>query len=721
MRTARVWALSLVACLAACVQDQDGDGITAALDCDDQDPAVGLGEAWFRDADGDGYGDPEQWTQACSQPAGYVATAGDCADTDQATNPDEAERWYDGWDQDCDGADDYDQDGDGHRNLDQGGDDCDDTDPAVFPGAYDAPWDGVDADCSGGSDDDWDGDGYDADHVGGDDCDDLDQDVHPGAIEAWYDGVDQDCDGGSDYDQDGDGWDSDLEAGGGDCDDSDASIAPGAAEVWYDGTDQDCDGGSDFDQDGDGWESQDYGGLDCQDGDAEVHPGAFEWHDGDDNDCDGHNDVLYLDSAAWVIEAEQAGDGVGAVLSGAGDVDGDGLVDLLVGAPSWQGDQGAAYLLLGASAVDATRPTSLWYADARIAGGQVGDAFGAAVTAMGDVDGDGYDDVAVLAEGCESAYLLAGPLVGDLAADDARLVVGPVDGLLEGGAVIGDGTDLWGSGSAGFVLAVPEADGARGGVLLFDATASGSGSEADAVAVIEGSSVEDRAGASVAAVGDVDGDGQAELLVGVPGQSGHGSGAGAAYLFRGPLLGTLRVDAAEVSMMGVDAGDGAGTSVAAAGDTDGDGYADLLVGAPGSDTSASDGGAAYLLLGPVTDVAMELSGAHASFTGDLEGLLVGSDIAGGDVDADGYSDVLAGAPGGDLAATDNGVAYLVLGPFAGGLCTCGSDAKLYGVDSLDLAGAALVLPGDVNGDGFGDILIGAPGADAAYLVLGAER
>ena len=721
MRTVRVWALLLGASLVACAQDRDGDGFTAALDCDDQDPSVGLGEAWYRDADGDGYGDADLRTQACSQPDGYVATAGDCADSDQATNPEEAERWYDGWDQDCDGADDYDQDGDGHRDLDYGGEDCDDTDPAVFPGAYDAPWDGVDSDCAGGSDDDWDGDGHDAAHTGGDDCDDLDEDVHPGAVEAWYDGIDQDCDGGSDFDQDGDGWDSDVEAGGGDCDDHDASIAPGAVEVWYDGIDQDCDGGSDFDQDGDGWDSQDHGGEDCQDGEPEIHPGAFEWHDGDDNDCDGHNDVLWLDSAAWVNEAERSGDGVGPVLGAAGDVDGDGLVDLLVGAPAWQSDQGAAYLLLGATASGASGTTSLWYADARISGLESEDALGTALGAMGDVDGDGLDDLLVLAGGAETAYLLNGPLAGDLGVEEAGLVIGPVDGLAEGGGQLSGGADLLGIGGTEVALAVPEADGARGAVLLFDAGATGALSEADSVAVLEGSSADDRAGSSVAVVGDVDGDGQVELLVGVPGQSGHGSAAGAAYLFRGPIAGTQRVDAADVSMMGVDAGDGAGTAVAAAGDIDGDGYADLLVGAPGSDTSAADGGAAYLVLGPITDAGMELSDAHASFTGDLDGSLVGSDVAGGDVDGDGYNDVLTGAPGGDLAATDNGVAYLVLGPFAGGLCTCGSDAKLYGRSSQDLAGSAVALPGDVDGDGFGDILIGAPGADAAYLVFGAAR
>ncbi len=714
-------ALLLGACLLGCARDRDGDGVTAALDCDDSDPAVGLGPLWYRDADGDGYGDATVVTQACAQPDGFVDRAGDCADTDGATNPEEAERWYDGWDQDCDGADDYDQDGDGHRDVDWGGDDCDDADPGVFPGAYDAPWDGVDADCGGGSDDDWDGDGYDAEHVGGDDCDDLDPDVHPGAAEAWYDGVDQDCDGGSDFDQDGDGWDSDLEVGGGDCDDADDSVSPGAAEIWYDGIDQDCDGGSDFDQDGDGWESQDHGGGDCDDDDAAIHPGAFEWHDGHDNDCDGISDALLLDSAAWILEAERSGDGVGAALAGAGDVDGDGLADLLLGAPAWQGGRGAAYLLLGSTAAVASGATNLWYADARLGGAEPGDGLASALAPVGDVDGDGFDDILLLGDGSGCAHLFTGPLAGDLATDDAWLTVGPLDGAFEAGGAVSGGADLDHDGAPDLVLGTPGVEDARGGVLLFSAATAGALAEEDAFAVLEGSSPGARAGASVAAVGDVDGDGQDELLVGVPGHSGRGSGAGAAFLFRGPVEGDLGVDSAELSLMGVAAGDGAGTVVAPAGDSDGDGYADLLVGAPGSDMAGDEGGAAYLLLGPITASALELSAAHATFSGDLDGLLVGSAAAGGDVDGDGYSDVLVGAPGGDYGATDNGVAYLVLGPFAGGLCTCGSDAKLYGVDDLDLAGSAVALPGDVNGDGFGEILIGAPGAEAAYMVLGAQR
>ncbi|MFH1468469.1 MAG: MopE-related protein, partial [Pseudomonadota bacterium] len=217
--------------------DDDCDGLV-----DDEDPGVTGTSTWYADADGDGYGTGVYTTAACAAPSGYVASPGDCDDTEPDAFPGNAER-CDGIDNDCDGAVDEadavdadtwyaDTDGDGYgdASLPQAAcsqpsgheatsTDCDDGDPAIHPGAEEL-CDGVDNDCSGVVDDDpvdgetWyadaDGDGYGdaasaqrtcsqpsgtvADAT---DCDDAHDTAYPGstATEVPFDGVDQDCDG----------------------------------------------------------------------------------------------------------------------------------------------------------------------------------------------------------------------------------------------------------------------------------------------------------------------------------------------------------------------------------------------------------------------------------------------------------------------------------------------------------------------------------------------
>ncbi len=276
-----------------------------------------------------------------------VAAADDCNDNDASISPAVAEIFYDGVDQRCDGGDDYDQDLDGfvadeHLGLVTAevagtgalpGNDCDDTAPRVSPRQPDTWYDGVDQDCDGADDYDQDADGFVADeHVGlattyvegsgalpGDDCDDLLPTVAPGQPDEWYDGVDSDCGGEDDWDRDGDGFiptDRYAEYGpttyvspsgtlpNGDCDDGDRRVNPSAPDEWYDGLDSDCGGDDDFDQDLDGFSDPRGGGADCDDVDAEIYPGGREaLGDVADSDCDGGIDTFALDTIAgftWV-------------------------------------------------------------------------------------------------------------------------------------------------------------------------------------------------------------------------------------------------------------------------------------------------------------------------------------------------------------------------------------------------------------------------------------
>lgn len=303
----------LTVIVAAFELDGDGDLIPDSADnCpEDFNPDQidgdfdGIGDACADcvDIDGDGYGVPPE-TVGCDFPDEF-----DCDDTDAAISPGATEIWYDGIDQDCDGADDFDADGDGSTAIGFGGDDCDDNNGARSPEFAEVWYDGIDQDCAGQCDYDQDLDGCPAagylagagldpecdltcyaveDVIEPGDCDDESPDAFPGGTEVWYDGVDQDCDG-TDADQDGDGETS-TEVGGPDCDDLDPGRNTTIIEIWYDGIDQDCDG-NDGDRDGDGHDHMSVGGDDCNDNDSTINPDVLEiWYDGVDQNCDERND-----------------------------------------------------------------------------------------------------------------------------------------------------------------------------------------------------------------------------------------------------------------------------------------------------------------------------------------------------------------------------------------------------------------------------------------------
>jgi len=157
------------------------------------------------DADSDGYASSQHDYVETTNAAGTGGLeASDCDDGDTSINPAAVEIWYDGIDQDCLGDDDFDADGDGWlpeewvEDLETTDADCDDTDSEVNPTATEVWYDGVDQDCDGASDYDADQDGYDSDAYDGDDCNDLDSDIHPAAPEILLDSADSDCDGGND-------------------------------------------------------------------------------------------------------------------------------------------------------------------------------------------------------------------------------------------------------------------------------------------------------------------------------------------------------------------------------------------------------------------------------------------------------------------------------------------------------------------------------------------
>jgi Putative metal-binding motif/FG-GAP repeat len=159
--------------VAGAAVDADGDGYDETTDCDDTDPLINPGAAevcnradddcdgdtdesdaldvltWYLDADMDGSGDPTTEFVACDAAAGYAHNGNDCDDSDPAVGRAATETWYDGVDQDCDGASDYDADRDGDDSDAWGGGDCDDSDDGVSSDAQELCDDGIDQDCDG--------------------------------------------------------------------------------------------------------------------------------------------------------------------------------------------------------------------------------------------------------------------------------------------------------------------------------------------------------------------------------------------------------------------------------------------------------------------------------------------------------------------------------------------------------------------------------------------
>ncbi len=632
---------------------------------------------------------------------------------------------------------------------------------------------------------DADGDGYENAGLGGADCDDGNAAVNPAMDEACN-AVDDDCDGVVDEgvttpfwaDADGDSFgDAAVEtqacaapsgyvANTDDCDDTTAARWPGNPEVC-DGLDNDCnlvvDEGvqspfwGDADGDGYGDEAVETSACaapsgyvpnadDCLDTDPAVSPAETEvCHDGLDNDCDGTSNgcglggTSDLSTANAQLRGDNSSDYVGGAVSGVGDLDGDGLADLLVsafGADASGSGAGAVYAVPGpTSGVTGIGAVALL----EVEGAAAGDGFGYGLAGVGDWNGDGVPDLAVGAWGNDSggtdagaAYVVDGATRGSAGVASAALLtlIGEDAGDYAGWVVAGGG-DATGDGADDLLIGGPWADdgGSLSGVAwLVSHGAGGTVDLSAATTTFIGESASDQAGTSVAMLGDVDGDGWDDVAIGAVGDAGGGAGAGAAYVLYGPFSGDVDLGAADLTLVGENASDQAGYAVAGGGDENGDGYTDVLVGAPYHDYGAADAGAAYVVRGGTHAAGtLDLSAADAKVAG--EG---GDDGAGwalanaGDMDGDGDDDVLIGAVLEDTGGTSAGAAYLMYGPLASFTSLTAADAKLTGERDSDYAGNSLASVGDTNGDGKGDVLVGAPYEDygvgskagSAYLVLG---
>ena len=861
--------------------DRDGDGVADTLDCAPDDANVAAGQSdlcdlidndcdgevdedaalstLHRDQDGDGFGDPSWVTESCVELTGWTRDDTDCGPSDPTVFP-EAPEFCDGLDHDCDGLtmeansvnpspwyvdDDLDGFGAGEPEwaceapLGRVGnaDDCDDTRDDISPRSPEV-CDVLDADedCDGFADDldDWVADGevaypdFDGDGWGDDtlpiwtcempqdyvssteDCNDADPLIHPDAAEACNE-IDDNCDGVTDDDAvDEPIWYQDLDADGygddavtmtacgeptgwaavaGDCNDHNDTRHPSADESACDSDiDLNCDGYTGItDNDGDGFMAC----LECDDGEVAIFPGADEVCNGVDDDCDGTTDVNALDGSIWYADTDADGFGdpesshsaceapagfvvdatdcddstrttwpgapetcansadddcdgdaneVGAIacmdwfVDGDGDSFGDagvcvcealGDYDAEAGDDCNDGDTGVfpgAPEICGDS-VDqdcdgADDDCTLASADATLVSRLADDLFGTSMSAIGDTNGDGVDDLLIGAIGLDNlgneggVELVEGPLSGTttVSRPDA-FWYGEANGDYAGYA-LSNPYDVDRDGTSEVLVGATKNDGGgtnAGRAYLVEIASGAFGLSAVSLFTVTGEIGYDALGSSLLLGTDVDDDGRREAAFGAYGNDENGAESGAVYLFEMPLSGQKSASAAVYILRG-DVHDRLALLPREPSDVDGDGIDDLVVGGWGIEGDALTSGAVAVFLGPITsDRAMTDVDAliRGEETADKAGIAI--DVR--DADGDGTLDLLVGAPGNDADGTDAGAGYLVLGPLDRSSSLASAPTIVRGENAGDGLGAAVSIT-NLLGSATSSLLFGAPTSGA---------
>jgi len=501
--------------------------------------------------------------------------------------------------------------------------------------------------------------------------------------------------------------------------------------------------------------------------------------------------ISLLDIAfdGFLILGDVGGDQSGRAVRGVGDVNGDGLEDVIVGAyqanTAAQNDAGRSYVVFGkadGASVDLGEVTDEVGGGFVIEGDGVGTRSGRSVSGAGDMNGDGLADLLIGADyglvGAVNAgrsYVVFGKATTTrVLLSDIANPAGGVGGFVIDGETSEDGLgnsvspagDVNGDGRADVILGAPRHEPVvafmNGGTayVVFGkddgaAVTLGSGGVRDGIGgfVIDSERDFSGCGTSVSTAGDIDGDGLSDVIVGCPGDDGS---FGRAYVVFGKtdtravalaLIGDLGTGGFLIE--GEDAGDRFGTSVSGGGDVNGDGLADLLIGAHRAEavTASTWSGRGYVVFGKADGTPV----SPATWIPGVDGFAItATDLGGelgrqvsmaGDVDGDGLTDLILGARLADPNGADSGRSFVVFGGrdltsvsligVANGIGGFAIDGEppIMGETEGDRSGIAVSGAGDVDGDGLADLIIGAydseetlarQNAGASYVVFGGD-